>query len=446
MIDIRASRSGTTPARLQEWPLPAPTSPRLVALDGLSQIIGEGRMLSDVISDPVWQDLTPPERATAQRLISETLRYLGRADHLLTPHLNRQPPLRVMNLLRMATVEFMTGGAAHGVVNEAVKLAGRTKKTAPMKGLVNAVLRKITAMEVAAWDVAPDTMLPKWLRPKLAKAWSKSVVAQIERAHAVPPPVDLSVKENAAGWAEKLGGTVLPTGSVRLTARGQVSALPGFESGEWWVQDAAAAMPVHLLGDVSGKRVLDICAAPGGKTMQLAAKGADVTALDISEARMVRLTENLTRTQLTAKTVVADALTYEDGLFDAILLDAPCSATGTIRRHTDLPYVKTQTGIDDLVKLQRALLTRALGQIGPQGTLVYCTCSLLREEGEDQIKWLLAQSDEVEIKTPSAPGLDPNWISPEGGVRLRPDYWPELGGMDGFYMAILQRKGEAAPA
>lgn len=426
--------------------MPAPTSPRLVALDGLSQIIGEGRMLSDVISDPVWQDLTPPERATAQRLISETLRYLGRADHLLTPHLNRQPPLRVMNLLRMATVEFMTGGAAHGVVNEAVKLAGRTKKTAPMKGLVNAVLRKITAMEVAAWDVAPDTMLPKWLRPKLAKAWSKSVVAEIERAHAVPPPVDLSVKENAAGWAEKLGGMVLPTGSVRLTARGQVSALPGFESGEWWVQDAAAAMPVHLLGDVSGKRVLDICAAPGGKTMQLAAKGADVTALDISEARMVRLTENLTRTQLTAKTVVADALTYEDGLFDAILLDAPCSATGTIRRHPDLPYVKTQTGIDDLVKLQRALLTPAIGQIAPQGTLVYCTCSLLREEGEDQIKWLLAQSDEVEIKTPSAPGLDPNWISPEGGVRLRPDYWPELGGMDGFYMAILQRKGEAAPA
>ncbi len=425
--------------------MPAPTSPRLVALDGLSQIIGEGRMLSDVISDPVWQDLTPPERATAQRLISETLRSLGRADHLLTSHLNRQPPLRVMNLLRMATVEFMTGGAAHGVVNEAVKLAGRAKKTAPMKGLVNAVLRKITAMEVAAWDAAPDTMLPKWLRPKLAKAWSKSVVAEIERAHAVPPPVDLSVKEDAAGWAEKLHGTILPTGSVRLTARGQVSALPGFESGEWWVQDAAAAMPVHLLGDVSGKRVLDICAAPGGKTMQLAAKGADVTALDISEARMARLTENLTRTKLTAKTVVADALTYEDGLFDAILLDAPCSATGTIRRHPDLPYVKTQTGIDDLVKLQRALLTRAIGQIAPQGTLVYCTCSLLREEGEDQIKWLLAQSDEVEIKTPSAPGLDPNWISPEGGVRLRPDYWPELGGMDGFYMAILQRKGEQLP-
>lgn len=426
--------------------MPAPASPRLVALDGLSQIIGEGRMVSDVISDPVWQELTPPERATAQRLISETLRYLGRADHLLSPNLQRQPPLRVMNLLRMATVEFMTGGAAHGVVNEAVKLAGRNKKTAPMKGLVNAVLRKITALDTTVWEKAPDTMLPKWLRPKLAKAWSKPVVAQIERAHAVPPPVDVSVKSDAAGWAEKLGGTLLPTGSVRLAARGQVSALPGFETGDWWVQDAAAALPVHLLGNVSGKRILDVCAAPGGKTMQLAAKGADVTALDVSEARMARLTENLARTKLSAKTVVADALTFEDGAFDAILLDAPCSATGTIRRHPDLPYVKTLTGIDDLVKLQRALLTRALGQIAPDGALVYCTCSLLREEGEDQIKWLLSQNDEIEIIPPYAPGLDPAWISPEGGVRLRPEYWSEMGGMDGFYMAILQQTGKASPA
>lgn len=426
--------------------MPAPASPRLVALDGLSQIIGEGRMLSDVISDPVWQDLTPPERATAQRLVTETLRYLGRADHVLTPNLQRQPPLRVMNLLRMATVELMTGGAAHGVVNEAVKLAGRNKKTAPMKGLVNAVLRKITALDASAWEQAPDTMLPKWLRPKLAKAWSKPVVARIERAHAVPPPVDLSVKSDAAGWAEKLDGALLSTGSVRLSARGQLSALPGFDSGDWWVQDAAAALPVQLLGDVSGKRVLDICAAPGGKTMQLAAKGADVTALDISEARMTRLRENLARTGLPAKTVVADALSYDEGPFDAILLDAPCSATGTIRRHPDLPYVKTATGIDDLVKLQRAMLTRAVQLLSPSGTLVYCTCSLLREEGEDQIKWLLSQDDDLDLQTPGAAGLDPDWISPEGGVRLRPDYWSDIGGMDGFYMAVLQRKGPLAPA
>ena len=426
--------------------MPAPASPRLVALDGLSQIIGEGRMLSEVTSDPVWQDLTPPERATAQRLITETLRYLGRADHLLTPNLQRQPPLRVMNLLRMATVELMTGGAAHGVVNEAVKLAGRNKKTAPMKGLVNAVLRKITALDQDAWEKAPDIMLPKWLRPKLAKAWSKPVVAQIERAHAVPPPIDISVKSDPQGWAEKLDAELLPTGSLRLSARGQLSALPGFDTGDWWVQDAAAALPVQLLGDVTGKRVLDICAAPGGKTMQLAAKGADVTALDISETRMARLTENLTRTKLPAKTVIADALTYEDGLYDAILLDAPCSATGTIRRHPDLPYVKSQTGIDDLVKLQRALLTRTIQHLKPYGTLVYCTCSLLREEGEDQVKWLLSQTDDLELLRPDAPGLDPDWISPEGGVRLRPDYWPDKGGMDGFYMAVLRRKGNPSPA
>ncbi len=426
--------------------MPAPTSPRLAALDGLSQIIGEGRMLSEVITDAAWHDLSPAERATAQRLMTETLRFLGRGDHLLTPHLNRQPPLRVMNLLRMATVELMSGGAAHGVVNEAVNLAARNRKTAPMKGLVNAVLRKVTAMDPAAWDTAPETVLPKWLRPKLAKAWSKPVVAQIERAHAVPPPVDLSVKSDAAGWAETLGGTVLPTGSVRLASRGQLSALPGFETGDWWVQDAAAALPVQLLGDVTGKRVLDICAAPGGKTMQLAAKGADVTALDISETRMARLTENLTRTKLSAKIVVADALTYQDDPFDAILLDAPCSATGTIRRHPDLPYVKTQTGLDDLVKLQRALLLRAMEQLKPGGSLVYCTCSLLREEGEDQVKWLLSQNSGIAVHPPEAPGLDPKWISAEGGVRLRPDYWPDRGGMDGFYMAVLQHTGKPSPA
>jgi 16S rRNA (cytosine967-C5)-methyltransferase len=345
----------------------------------------------------------------------------------------------------MATVELMTGGAAHGVVNEAVNLAARNKKTAPMKGLVNAVLRKITALDAAVWAAAPDTMLPKWLRPKLAKAWSKTVVAQIERAHATPPPVDLSVRSDPTAWAEKLGGTVLPTGSVRLAARNQISALPGFDTGDWWVQDAAAALPVQLLGDVAGARVLDICAAPGGKTMQLAAKGADVTALDISDTRMARLTENLTRTKLAATTVVADALTYTAGPFDSILLDAPCSATGTIRRHPDLPYVKTQTGIDDLVRLQRALLAHALTQIAPAGVLVYCTCSLLREEGEDQIKWALSQYPDLAVSTPKAPGLDPAWISPEGGVRLRPDYWPDTGGMDGFYMAVLHRSGAALP-
>lgn len=426
--------------------MPAPASPRRVALDGLSQIIGEGRMLSEIMGDPLWQDLTPAERAAAQRLVTDTLRYLGRADHLLASNLQRTPPLKVMNLLRLATMELMTGGAAHGVVNDAVNLAAGNKKTAPMKGLVNAVLRKITALDQSAWNAAPDTMLPKWLRPKLAKDWSKPVVARIERAHAVPPPVDLSVKSDAQSWADTLDGTLLPTGSVRLSARGQLSALPGFDTGDWWVQDAAAALPVQLLGDVTGARVLDIGAAPGGKTMQLAARGADVTALDVSEQRMGRLGENLARTKLAARTVVANALTHQDDPFDAVLLDAPCSATGTIRRHPDLPYVKSQAGIDDLVKLQRSLLLRAVHFLKPAGKLVYCTCSLLREEGEDQVKWLLSQTSDLTLLSPVTPGLDASWISPEGGVRLRPDYWPDRGGMDGFYMAVLQRDGGPSPA
>lgn len=426
--------------------MPAPASPRRVALDGLSQIIGEGRMLSEIIGDPLWQDLTPAERAATQRLVTDTLRYLGRADHLLASNLQRMPPLKVMNLLRLATMELMTGGAAHGVVNDAVNLAAGNKKTAPMKGLVNAVLRKITALDQSAWTAAPDTMLPKWLRPKLAKDWSKPVVARIERAHAVPPPVDLSVTSDAQSWADALDGTLLPTGSVRLSARGQLSALPGFDTGDWWVQDAAAALPVQLLGDVTGARVLDIGAAPGGKTMQLAARGADVTALDVSEQRMGRLGENLARTKLPARAVVANALTHQDDPFDAVLLDAPCSATGTIRRHPDLPYVKSQAGIDDLVKLQRSLLLRAVHFLKPAGKLVYCTCSLLREEGEDQVKWLLSQTRDLTLLSPVAPGLDASWVSPEGGVRLRPDYWPDRGGMDGFYMAVLQRDGSPSPA
>ncbi len=236
------------------------------------------------------------------------------------------------------------------------------------------------------------------------------------------------------------GALHLPTGSLRLRDAGQISALPGYDAGLWWVQDAAAALPVRLLGDVAGKRVLDLCAAPGGKTLQLAAAGAEVVALDISEARLGRLRENLTRTGLSAEIVVGDALAHE-GSYDAILLDAPCTATGTIRRHPELPFIKTGAETEALTRLQMQLLDHALTLLAPGGRLVFCTCSLLPVEGELQVRAALKRHEGLRVipADPVALGGEAHWASPEGGLRLRPDFWPELGGLDGFYMACLTR-------
>ena len=271
------------------------------------------------------------------------------------------------------------------------------------------------------------------------EAWGKGPVAAMERAHFEGAPLDLTVKSDAEAWAARLGGSVLPTGSVRLRDAGQVSALLGYESGDWWVQDAAAALPVQVLDPKPGERVLDLCAAPGGKTLQLAARGAQVTALDISERRMARVAENLARTGLTATCVVGDALEHE-GVYDAVLLDAPCSATGTIRRHPDLPHAKDGSDFGALIEMQAAMIDHALGLLAPGGRLVFCTCSLLPDEGECQVEEALARHAGLMVDRSALdrPGIAPEWITEEGGLRLRPDYWPDLGGMDGFYMACLQ--------
>jgi 16S rRNA (cytosine967-C5)-methyltransferase len=224
-----------------------------------------------------------------------------------------------------------------------------------------------------------------------------------------------------------------------MAAGGQISALTGFGEGAFWVQDAAAALAVRMLGDVAGLSVLDLCAAPGGKTLQLADGGAEVIALDISGPRLVRLQENLARTGLRAKIVTADALQWAPPApYDAIVLDAPCSATGTIRRHPDLPFLRQPSEIAGLVDLQARLLDRALGWLKPGGRLVYCTCSLLQDEGEGQIAAALARHEGVVMLQPQIAGVDPAWMTARG-LRLRPDYWAEAGGMDGFFMACLQR-------
>ncbi len=411
-------------------------APRKAALGLLTGVLSEARLLPELIGDGAVAHLPPEDRARAQRLALETLRHLDRADRLLKPHLQKNPPLAVRNALRLGTVELCQGAAAHGVVNAMVDLVASGKRTRNYKGLVNAVLRKVADGGPESWAASSVSKMPNWLRQPMVAAWSRKTVEEIEAVHAASVPLDLTAKGDPEALAERVGGTLLPTGSVRLAHVPQVSALPGYEAGEWWVQDAAASLPVRLLGDVTGKRAIDLCAAPGGKTMQLAAAGAQVTAIDDNAARMARVTENLARTGLAAETVVSDAFDV-NGHYDIVLLDAPCSATGTIRRHPDLPYAKDGSDFGALMEQQTQMIDHALGLLAPGGRLMFCTCSLLPDEGEVQIEEALARHKGLKVAPVNAPGIEDAWRTEEGGVRLRPDIWAARGGVDGFYMACL---------
>ena len=406
----------------------------------LDMILGEERLMSELLSAGALDKLPPDDRARAQRLAMDTLRGMERADRLLQKRLSKYPPLTVRNALRVGTVELCQGGAAHGVVNAMVELVATHKKLGHLKGLTNAVLRKIAAEGPEAWAALRAPRLPKWLRGPLTEAWGPDAMTGIEAAHFAGAPLDLTAKRDPESLAVAVGGTVLPTGSVRVADAGQVTTMPGFAEGDWWVQDAAAALPVKILAPQKGEAVLDLCAAPGGKTMQLAAAGAQVTAVDNSKQRMQRVRENLARVHLPAKVVVVDARRFE-GTFDAILLDAPCSATGTIRRHPDLPHAKDGSEFGDLIELQSEMIDHAWSLLNPGGRLIFCTCSLLPDEGEVQVDEALERHADMRVDRDAlaVPGVDPAWTTQEGGLRLRPDYWPELGGMDGFYIACLRK-------
>ncbi len=405
---------------------------RAAAVAILDGVLGEGRMLSEVDGS----DLAPSDRARAMRLAAAVLRHLEPADRALDRHLRKAPPLSVRNVLRLAVVELAEGAAAHGVVNAAVEIVRSGKRTAHLAGLTNAVLRALP--ESGLFDGLPPQRMPRWLRQPLVHAHGRDVVAAIEAVQAAEPPLDLTLRPGFPAPE----GAPMPTGSLRLAQGGQVSALPGYAAGGWWVQDAAAALSARLLDPRPGERVLDLCAAPGGKTLQLAAGGAEVTALDISAPRMARVEANLARTGLKARTVVADALAWDpDARFDAILLDAPCSATGTIRRHPDLAFVKDGSEVAGLVALQAALLDRALGWLVPGGRLVFATCSLLPEEGEGQLAAVLDRHPGLVVERVDLAGVETAWWTDAGGLRLRPDYWAERGGMDGFFMARVRRHG-----
>jgi len=428
-------------------PTPAPHPERAEALRLLHEALERGRPLADASRDAAAQALPGPVRAHALRLATETIRRLGQADAVLARFVRRTPPAAARDALRLAAVSLHAlSEAPHAAVDGAVAALRTRPGGARLTGLANAVARRLATPEAAAlWartePDAPRLNAPGWLWGRLSSAHGAAAARRICAAHLAQPPLDLTPRDpaDARALADALGATLTRTGSLRLSAPGQVSTLPSFAEGRWWVQDAAAALPARLLAPQPGERVLDLCAAPGGKTLQLAAAGADVTALDLSEPRLERLAENLARTGLAAETVCADALDWApDAPFDAILLDAPCSATGTARRHPEVLHRREKPDLASLTALQDALLERAWSWLRPGGRLVFATCSLLPEEGE-------ARAAAFRARTPAArpapaSGLPPELLSEDGDLRTRPDLWPELGGLDGFFAAAFVKE------
>jgi 16S rRNA (cytosine967-C5)-methyltransferase len=374
--------------------------------------------------------LEPRDRAAAHRLAAAVLRHAGTLNVVLEPFLLREPPEPVRHILWLGAAAFLLLGAPpHAAVGTAVDLA-RAKKLAPFTGLINAVLRKVVAAGPAALDGldAPRLDTPPWAW----SSWGKEARA-IATAHALEAPLDVSAKPGIT----IAGGSRLPNGATRFPAGTSVFEIPEFLAGNVWVQDAAASLPARLLAVAPGEAVLDLCAAPGGKTAQLAAAGGIVTAVERDAARLGTLQGNLSRLGLTATTVLADATIWQPAQkFAAILLDAPCSATGTIRRHPDLLHIRKPRDILQLTKTQDALLDAAAKMLAPDGRLIYAVCSLQPEEGRMRIDAACARLG-LQRDPLTLPEL-PEAVTLEGDIRTTPAMWPAQGGMDGFFIARLR--------
>ncbi len=395
--------------------------------------------------------LAERDRALARHIVATTLRRLGSLRHLLGQYLDRGLPAAAPRvetaLLIGATQILFLDVPDHAAVDLSVRLAQADRNAAHYGKLVNAVLRRIARngaeMLAKADGVALDT--PPWLMARWSRHYGNETARAIALANGIEPALDLTVKADPQAWAARLGGSVLPTGSVRLIAHGPVPQLSGYDEGAWWVQDAAAALPARLFGDVRGRAIADLCAAPGGKTAQLASLGAQVTAIDRSPARLERVRENLARLSLTADVVTADAAVWEGGPFDGVLIDAPCSSTGTIRRHPDIAWLKQEADLAGLINLQARLLDRAVALTRPGGTIVFCTCSLEPEEGEGLIADFVAREPAVRRHPidPAELADHGELLTPAGELRTLPCHFPaadpRLSGLDGFYAVRLDR-------
>nr|WP_245280096.1 RsmB/NOP family class I SAM-dependent RNA methyltransferase [Hyphomicrobium sp. 99] len=424
---------------------------RDVAVSALFSVLIEHRPFDDVFATvSAGRDLAPRDRAFARLIATTALRNRGALQAVLSTYIAKPLPEHIGRLdeilLAAAAQLLLLQTPPHAAISLAVDQCHADTNGKRFANLVNAVLRRLSETGQGRLESLDNVALtfPDWLLSRWSKTYGAAEARQIARASLVEPALDLTVKSDPELWAERIGAIVLPTGSLRCAQAGRVEELPGYSVGAWWVQDAAAALPVKLLGDVAGLSVLDLCAAPGGKTAQLAAAGAEVTAVDKSAGRLSRLRDNLTRLGLSANTVVSDALTFtSETQFDAILLDSPCTSTGTIRRHPDILYLKRPEDVAALAALQSKLLDRAADLLKPGGTLVYCTCSLEPEEGEAQVDAFLARHtnfarrpimlDEATIPMP--------WRTRDGDLRTVPSHFADLPeglrGLDGFYAASL---------
>lgn len=431
----------------------------LAARQAAARLLGavvDARTSLDGLTDnehghPHYLALDTRDRALVRAILMTALRYRRTIQAMIDRRLERPLPPNALSL-----AHILHAGAAQilfldvpdsAAVDLAVTQAQADPRSRRFAGLVNAILRSIARGGPRALEAALHQTVeaPDWFAGRLAHDYGDEKARQILAMHRLEAPVDITVKSVTADWAETLGATLLPTGSLRLDAlNGPVPALPGFDEGQWWVQDAAAALPARMMGNIDGKRVADLCAAPGGKTAQLCLAGAHVTALDLSANRLKRLEGNLARLGLAAETVAADLRKYQpDRPFDAVLLDAPCSSTGTVRRHPDVPWTKSPEEIEKLAALQHDLLSHAVRFVRPGGTIVFSNCSLDHAEGERMIARFLSERDDVD-NAPLQPGEiegTEGFLTQEGWLRTTPADWPQKpaarGGLDGFFAARL---------
>jgi 16S rRNA (cytosine967-C5)-methyltransferase len=425
---------------------------RRIAADIIEGVVKRKRPLDELLEASGVDTLDDErDRALVRAIVATAVRKLGTLRHLLAGLLERGLPPnvpRVESALLVGAVQILFLDVPdHAAVDLSVQLVQEDRFARHYVPLVNAVLRKLTREgkgRLAATDsLALDT--PAWLMQRWQAHYGEAAARDIAAANAREPALDLSVKSEPEQWAERLNGRVLPTGSVRVIASGAVPKLAGYDEGAWWVQDAAAALPARLLGDVRDKTVADLCAAPGGKTAQLAAAGARVTAVDRSAPRLDRLRRNLDRLGLQADIVKADATQWQAGPFDAVLLDAPCLATGTIRRHPDIPWLKGRDDLPKLCALQARLAEQAVTLLRPGGTMIYCTCSLEPEEGEHLVAELLRKHLDLRRRPIAASEIGglAELLSPDGDLRSLPchlgDPDPRWSGLDGFFAARIDK-------